>query len=139
MDRGGAEVVAVTLHGKPVHADGFRIFNRARIKEMVHIIVVGRYGDNHKISGTISGCLVRGSVKVEFPLTCARLGKEPLDLIVLDRADKLIRLLLLCFYSGNRRNFMLLGEQNSKAKSDISYSCYSDLRVLLSLFSISSE
>ena len=108
------------------------IFHGTRVKEVVHIIVIGRCGDDDKLRRLIGCFLIRCRVKVQRPLPGSRLAEKPLNLIVLDRADELVQFLGLRFRGGDSCDFMLLGEQDGEAQSDISYSGYCDLHVLSS-------
>ena len=90
---------------------------------MVHIIVVGRCGDDNQLGALVRCFLIRCRVKAQLSAAFPGFLEEPLDLIILDWADELIQLLRLCFCGGNGCDFMLLGEQDGEAKSYISYSC----------------
>ena len=91
------------------------ILNGACIKEMVHIVVVGRCGDDNQLGALVRRFLIRCRVEVQRSLSCSRLSKEPLDLIILDRADELIELFRLLLSGSNGCDFMLLGEQDGEA------------------------
>ena len=98
------------------------VFDSAGIEEMIDVIIIGGCGDDHEISGAVSGCLVRGRVKMEGAGPFPGFAEETLDLIILYRAEELVEFLRFFLCCGNGRDFMLLGEQDGKAQADISYS-----------------
>jgi hypothetical protein len=61
------------------------VLHSAGVEEVVLIIVVGGRGDDHQLRGTVGRGLVHGGGELQLPLPRLRLGKEALDLVVLDR------------------------------------------------------
>ena len=99
------------------------------VKKVVDVIVVCGGGDNDQICVAIGGCLVCGRVEVQSPLPAPCFLKKSLDLIILDRADKLVEIFSLFLRRGDGGDLMLLGEEDCEGESDISYSCDCDLHI----------
>ena len=89
---------------------------------MIYIVIVCWGGDDNKVGGAVSGCFVRGCVKVKSAGAFPCFAEKPFDLIVLDGADETVEFFGLGFGGGDCGYFMLLGEQDGKAKADVAYS-----------------
>ena len=91
-----------------------RVLHCRCVKKVMHIIVIGRRCDDDKLRGTICGSLIRSRVEIEGALAISCLGKEPLDLIILDGRDELVELLSLGGSSGDRGHLVILCQEDGQ-------------------------
>ena len=104
------------------------------VEEVVLVVIVGRSGDHHEFGGTVGRVLVHGGAEVELALALLRFAEEPLDLVVLNRADEVVEFSCFLGGGGNRRHLVMLGEQYREGKSHVPYACYSNFHGCILLF-----
>ena len=105
------------------------VLHGAGIKEVVHVVVICRRGDDDELGGAVGRRLVRGGAEVQRPLSLPGLPEKALDLIVLDGAEKGVQLVRLGLGGGDGRDLMLLGQQDGQAQPHIPHTGNRDLHI----------
>ena len=91
-----------------------RVLHCRCVKKVMHIIVIGRRCDDDELRGTVCGSLIRSCVEIEGALAVSRLGKESLDLIILDGRDELVELLSFGGSGGDRGHLVILCQEDGQ-------------------------
>lgn len=107
------------------------ILNGTRVEEMVFVVIIGRRGDDDQVCRLVGRVLVHGCDEVELALPLERLAEETLNLIVLDRADELIKLVRLRRRGRNRSDFVVLCQQHGQRQADIADTGNGDIHGVL--------
>ena len=100
------------------------------VEEMVLVVIIGRSGNDDELRGAVCRLLVHRGAKVQFAFAFLRFAEEALDLVVLDRADKVVQLICFLGSSGNCRYFMVLGKQHRQRQPHIPHTRYCNLHIV---------